>query len=531
MLFGLGRGLRQTFAKLPSLRLGPLPDAPAPAVRDPWTGDGAAGARILAGELVYAGAAMQLRPGEPACWNDEGASQMLRAYAHGFSWLRDLRALGSDAARANARALVADWIATSHSSAVATRPDVAGARITAWLAHWDFFADSAADGFRRKLIAQLHSEARALSARLPAEEIDARALVGLKGLIAAGVALHGQAGYLVRALRFLPQAIGGQMRADGSHVERSPVAHMAALQELIEIRTLLQAAQATPPAALAAAIERMGPALRMFRHGDGGLALFNGSFETPTGLIEQTLTAAGRAGRTPSALPEGGFHRLQSGRSVLIMDVGVPPAPGLDRFAHAGTLSFEFSVGRDRLIVNCGAVPAVGSEWRDALRATAAHSTLVIADTSSSEIKRSGLGRRPDKVEAQRQEANGAHWLEASHDGWERPFGAIHRRRLYMAESGEDLRGEDSIEATSGQPFAIRFHLHPSVIASIQQDHATVLLRTSAGGWRLRADGPALTLEDSVYFGNGEARRTQQVVMTCRGDEPQVVKWAITKAG
>ena len=69
---------------------------------------------------------------------------------------------------------------------------------------------------------------------------------------------------------------------------------------------------------------------------------------------------------------------------MLIVDCGAPPPPGVDRYAHAGTLSMELSVGRDRMIVNCGALPAGRPEWRDATRATAAHSTLVIADTNSS---------------------------------------------------------------------------------------------------------------------------------------------------
>jgi uncharacterized heparinase superfamily protein len=166
------------------------------------------------------------------------------------------------------------------------------------------------------------------------------------------------------------------------------------------------------------------------------------------------------------------------------------------------------------------------------VRATAAHSTLVIADISSSELKPNGLGRRPDVVELQRQEANGAHWLEASHDGWKKPFGAIHRRRLYMAESGEDIRGEDAVEAAQPQPFSVRFHLHPNVSASLQQDGEAVLLRLpTAGGWRLRADGARISLEESVYLGGPEPRRTEQVVLTGHTDGPQHVKWAITKVG
>jgi uncharacterized heparinase superfamily protein len=523
------RDARRAIARLPNLRMGRVPDAPALPVRDPWPGDPGRGARLLRGELELAGGVRPLRPGG---WGGASGSLLLDAAAHGFTWLRDLRALGTDAARLRARALVADWVNAPPSEPIAHRPDVVGARIAAWLGHYDFFAATADDAFRQRLMARLVSDARGLSAALPAEELDARALTALKGLIAAAVALPEHAGFLTRALRFLPQEIVRQVLPDGCHAERSPAAQLAALQDLTEIRALLQASQTQPPTALTGAIERMAPALRVMRHGDGGLALFNGSREEPTGLIDMALTQAGRTSRGPSALPDGGFQRLQAGRSVLIVDCGAPPPPGVDRYAHAGTLSMELSIGRDRMIVNCGAIPAGGPEWRDATRATAAHSTLVIADVNSSELKPDGLGRRPVLVEAQRQEANGAHWLEASHDGWKKLFGAVHRRRLYVAESGEDIRGEDVVEAPTPQPFTLRFHLHPEVNANLQQDGEAVLLRLrSGGGWRLRADGARMTLEESVYLGGQEPRRTEQVVLTGFADGPQQVKWAISKVG
>ena len=493
------RDARRAMARLPSLRMARIPDAPALPVRDPWPGDAVRGARLLKGELELGGAVRALRPG---AWTEGATTSLLRAAAHSFTWLRDLRALGTDAARLRARSLVTDWMSAGAGDPVAQRPDVAGARIAAWLGHYDFFFAAADDTFRQRLMSRLVGDARSLSAALPAEELDARALTALKGLIAAAVALPEHAGFLARALRFLPQEIARQILPDGCHAERSPAAQLAALQDLTEIRALLQAAQAQAPSALASAIERMAPALRLLRHGDGGLALFNGSKEESSALVEMVLTQAGRSGRGPSSLVDGGFHRLAAGRTALIVDCGAPPPAGIDRYAHAGTLAMEMSVGRDRVIVNCGAFPAGPAEWRDAARATAAHSTLVIADVNSSELKPDELGRRPCTVEVQRQEANGAHWLEASHDGWKKPFGAVHRRRLYMAESGEDIRGEDLVEAPTPQPFTLRFHLHPSVHVNLQQDGEAVLLRLpSAGGWRLRADGARMTLEESVYLG------------------------------
>ena len=132
----------------------------------------------------------------------------------------------------------------------------------------------------------------------------------------------------------------------------------------------------------------------------------------------------------------------------------------------------------------------------------------------------------------QRQEANGAHWLEASHDGWKKLFGAVHRRRLYMAESGEDMRGEDAVEAPTPQPFTLRFHLHPGRERQPAAGRrggaaAAALRRRLAAARRRRAHDPG----GKHLPGGPEPRRSEQVVLTGYADGPQQVKWAITKVG
>ena len=523
------RDARRAMSRMPALHMGRVPDAPALPVRDPWPGNPARGARLLKDEMELAGAVRTLAPGG---WADTTGYELLRAHAHGFTWLRDLRALGTDAARARARLLVGDWIGTPGLERLAHRPDVAGARIAAWLGHYDFFAASADDSFRGKLMGRLVADARMLAASLPADELDARALTALKGLVAAAVALPDHTALMSRALRCLPLEIARQVLPDGCHAERSPAAQMSALQDLTEMRALMQASQTQPPAALASAIERMAPALRALRHGDGGLVLFNGAKEEQGLLVDLVLTQAGRGGRAPAGLTDGGFHRLQAGRSVVVVDCGAPPPPGLDRTAHAGTLSMELSVGKERMVVNCGGAPLGSAAWRDAARASAAHSTLVVADTNSSELKAVGLGRHPTQVDVSRQEANGAHWLDASHDGYKAAFGVVHRRRLYVAESGEDVRGEDTVEGPNPQAYAIRFHLHPTVAAVAQGDGESVMLRLPSGtAWRFRGEGAKVSLEESVYLGSAAPQPSQQVVLTGQADGAQHAKWAITKVG
>src|SRR3546814_16400070 len=111
------------------------------------------------------------------------------------------------------------------------------------------------------------------------------------------------------------------------------------------------------------------------------------------------------------------------------------------------------SVGKERLIVNGGVSRQGGTAWRQAQRATAAHATATVADTSSAEtIPEGGLGRRPHDVTVMRQEEGGNIWVEASQDGWRDTLGVIHRRRLWLSAAGDDFRGADTLTGGTGQP-------------------------------------------------------------------------------
>lgn len=547
MIGGVLRGARRIIANLKPIK---VPDGPARSFRDLWPGDAARGARLLRGEFEAYGTSRPLRPQDSddahghADWSParSGGSNTWFAAAHAFAWLRDLRALGTDAARLRGRALAADWLAYGAQDPLADAPEVAGARISAWLGHWDFLAATAEDPLRRALMQRLAQDTRSVVAGLPAEAQHRGALVALKGGMAGALALEEET-WLARCVRFLPQELERQFRPDGGHVERSPGVQLAALQDLIEIRNLLHGAGVEAPPQLAATLDRAAPALRMLRHADGGLALFNGTRDEQAPFIDLVLTQGQSRGRAPAQLPETGFHRLAASRTLVLMDCGAPAAArrdaapgglprGADRNAHAGTLAFEMSVGRERLIVNCGAVPAADGEWRDALRATAAHSTLVLADTNSSELRPEGLGRRVETVTTDRFEEDGKLWLDATHDGWLRQFGLRHRRRLFMSDSGDSLIGEDLLEGGKDMAvpgFTVRFHLHPAVSVSLQQDEQGALLRLPSGaGWRLRAGKDIrVAIEESVYLG-GELRRSQQVALHSAADA-SALQWALTR--
>ena len=509
--------------------LGRVPSAFALRLDEPWPGQPAHGAALLAGEFRFAGETVSATTPP---WAAATRPPWL-ARLHGFAWLADLVATGRAAAMEAARHWTADWLDRCDAwDSVAWRADVTGNRLFAWIEHADALAGRREDAaLRARLLASIARQARHL-ARVATREIPGvRRLAALRGLVAALAALDGER-RLERVLTRLEREIAAQILPDGGHVERSPAAQLAALRYLIDARAALRARQTEVPAALQSAIDRAAPMLRFFRHGDGTLGLFNGANEGEGGFVDLVLARAEAKGRPPVSAPYAGFQRLQAGRTLVIADTGVPPVPGLDGDAHAGTLSFEMSHGRERLIVNCGGYHGGNAQWRGVARATAAHSTLVVADTNSSEIRSDGgLGRRPTHVPCERAEDGGSQWLAASHDGYHSAFGLTHARQLFLAGDGDDLRGEDRLTGRAGQSFAIRFHLHPQVQASLTQDGATALLRLPSGaGWRLRAQGAVMSLAESVYLGGGDLRKSQQVLLDGHvGSAGATVKWALRR--
>jgi uncharacterized heparinase superfamily protein len=507
-----------------------------------WPGDATRGAALLAGTYRFAGETVRSAtpPWEAGTAAEHNAiaatSPAWRAELHGFAWLADLAALEDRAAWAAARALVKSWLDQGETwDALSWRADVIGERLTHWLVYFDLLAgDGAQAALRAALLRSIARQVRHLQGRTLRHVRGAARLAALKGLILAQLALDAGERPIERALRRLEREVAAQLLADGGHVERSPAVHVQVLRDLVTIRAALRSAEIEVPGALQQAIDRAAPMLRFFRHGDGGLALFNDTLEGEAARHELVLARSEAKGRAPQSAPHLGFQRLQAGRALVLVDVGSPPPPGLERHTHAGTLSFEMSYGRERLVVNCGAYLGTNPGWRAVARATAAHSTLVVADTNSAELRPDGsLGRRAIAVTCERDEEGGRQWISASHDGYRFPFELTHQRVLFLSADGEDLRGEDRLMGRAGQGFAIRFHLHPDVQASLTQDAAAVLLRLPSGaGWRLRTQGAVLNLAESVYLGTGTARKTQQVVLDGHvGSTGARVQWALRREG
>jgi uncharacterized heparinase superfamily protein len=513
---------------------------------DPWPGDPALGQRLVVGEFAAFGVVGAVTPAsnDPP-WQRQGANPLWLEALNGFAWLRDLRDCGDPASASVAVHLVDDWSEREWRWSPNTwKREVLAQRIVAWIRHFDWLAAAADPSFASRFVFAIARQRVHLRRAARAGLVGQEAVAVLKALIFADLAFIRDGKRfeksLAQSLARLAKFVKRYVAHDGVVAERAPHVQMAVLRHLLDVRAALASADRRPPAEIVAAIDRLAPMLRFFRHGDGGLALFNGSWEGDRTLIDLVLARSGSNEGAPAMALQSGFQRMVAGTSLVIADAGSPPGRGMDGSAHAGTLSFEMSAAHERLIVNCGIYPGAPREWRQFMRYTAAHSTAVVDDTNSTEITDHGaLEYRAGNVLVDRAEDQGAQWLDMSHDGYRSLFGAIHRRRLWLSPDGGDLRGEDLFTGPEGRPvtvpdrrFIIRFHLHPSVKATLAQSGQAVLMRLPSGrGWRLRALGAGIGLAESIYLGEeGRQRRTEQIVLVGQIPiEGAAVKWALTR--
>ncbi len=467
---------------------------------------------------------------------------------HGFAWLNALQKSARGLHQVHARALIGEWAHRARQfSPLVWRSDVAARRLISWTQHAEFLINGAPGEFEAVFLNTVTRHVRHLNRVLAREPMVGRRLQIAIALVYASLGFSGLENSRQNAYGRLAAELTAQILPDGGHVSRNPSILLDLLLDLLPLRAALEAAHLEVPEELNLAIERMAPMLRFFCHDDGGLAVFNGVAETRTGAARAAIDADTTFGRPVTHAVHSGFCRLQQGACRVLMDIGRPPAPGLNPGAASDPLAMEFSDGGHRIVVNCGTPPVPGSAWDAVARKTAAHSTvcldnrsagLILADRLTQSVFGTPVVIGPSDIWADVQHDKQGSIVEAGHDGYHADYGIMHQRRLFLSPCGSDLRGEDSFLADLENPgnlrtvpFAVRFHLHPSVKATLSMDAASVMLMLpNKSGWRFSARGGRLRLEDSVYLpGAGITRKTKQIVVEGLTGRPDRVQWAFKK--
>ena len=494
---------------------------------DPVPGDTRAGTAIRAGHFLHRGLKLPLGELDFAALT---VAPTFADYLHSFAWLRDLAATGTRADGAPiAEAVVRHWLGT-HGETVsepAWKADNTAWRILFWAAHAPLILSSSDLVYRSAVLNHLARAARHLDRVADKTRPGTGQMVAWVGIVAASLLMPGGEPRQIFGEAGLRKVLETSFYADGGNISRSPQAQLDAVMALSMLAKVYDMRRMEVPPFVQEVLARAVPALLGLLHSDGGMGSWQGSGATSAVNVQAIVSASGVRTRPLKQARDWGYQRLVANKVVLLADAAPPPIARVTEAGCASTLAFELSDGDERIVVNCGGAALTGAtipaDLARGLRTTAAHSTLILADTNSTAILANGtLGKGVTEVELDRRETPQGSRVEMSHDGYARRHGLIHRRLLILSPNGRELRGEDMLlpaprtRRKGDKGFALRFHLGRNISASLTADKLGALLRINGGPlWQFRTSEGALDVEQSLWVdGEGRPHPTEQLVVT-----------------
>ena len=528
-------------------------------------------AQLYAGTFAFDGEVHALGAGDifaSETWPAKATTHW-QARLNGFGWLRHLDAAATPLSRIHGSAAMLDWIEQweERFQPLVWRGDVAARRAMSFLRFGVSLMEE--DANRWRLMKSLARHLRYLQHNAGLTRDGEPRLVARLSLVMLCLCLEGRERGLDRALKALERELDRQIAPDGGHISRDPAALMRLLSDLLPLRDAMRECGLGVPAKIVSHCERMGEALSLFIHRNKQLAQFNGTGAVEPAWLDAVVSAAEIAtSRAPRYLPQSGYDRLTAGRTTLIMDTARATSPVSAPDLAAGTLAFEMSSGGSLFIANCGKPDAPFAAYRTHARTSAAHSTAILADTSSSTSTDTGLFAGalaailpgsvltpPANVTRERKDGeDGTRTVEASHDGYLGAFGIIHRRQITLHADGSGIDGSDRFEgrvrsaSDSRQtskpglhgkpvPMSIRFHIPPGISATFLSSGHSVLLAASGGdAWTFTCVDLPVSLEESIRFAGrspGEApRKCMQIALHGDlepGTDPHEIRWVLRR--
>ena len=329
----------------------------------------------------------------------------------------------------------------------------------------------------KELADSLYLQSWYLRRRLEFHLLGNHLFANAKALIFVGLFFEGVEGgkWLNKGLQILAKEVPEQVLIDGGHFERSPMYHAIVLEDLLDLINISQVYDGVVLAEIQAKwrykTSKMLFALSKQSHPDGEIAFFNDAATGIAAKPDEIQNYARRLGIKPDErndtpvgrLPETGYYSVSRNDWHLIIDAAQIGPDYLPGHAHADTLSFELSKGRQRVLVNSGTSCYGVSQERLRQRKTPAHNTLSVDGQDSSEVwSRFRVARRAKIVTRNIEILHDKDVILAAHDGFKRlKSGGVHQRTWSLSDDG--LVISDNIGGSGTHLVRVFFHLHPSI--------------------------------------------------------------------
>jgi uncharacterized heparinase superfamily protein len=415
-------------------------------------------------------------------------------------------------------------------------------RIISWILNVDIILNTGSFDFKRNFLNSIISQTNHLKKNIKFEKDHSKRLEILTALTLSGLVFKEYIDNFNIGIKELEKLVKNYFDDDGFPFTRNPGDLIFFSKYLLLCKECIKDAQQYIPDFLNTIIDKNLSCIKNISTPEKSLPLFNGGTEENLEEFNKFIDDLEyKSKKTKNTI--GGIHALNIKSNAVFFDVGEPPKKNFSRSYQSGPLSFEYYIDGKKIITNCGFGSKISSKAELLSRFTSAQSTVTLNDTSVTKFERNKIINKVFGNSIKNSfNVNNIDFIEnenyakltASHNGYEKKFGCIHKREISLNKKTKNLAGSDElIKKKDGKPinYSIRFHLYPGLTAVKTMSGHGVLIQLSKNKSLLFIiKGEAIKLEKGIFLGRNKI--LENTCVTVSGNlvnKDKTIHWEIRK--
>ena len=414
------------------------------------------------------------------------------------------------------------------------------ARIISWILNIDIILNNSTFDFRKNFLDCVINQTNHLKKNIRFEKNLSKKIEILTAIILTGLVFKEYEENFDIGIKELEALVKVFFDNNGFPLSRNPEDLVFFSKYLIFCKEIIKDSQRYIPEFLEDIIEKNLNCIHFIKTPNNQLPLFNGATSLNLNQIGKYLENFKPKIKNNNL---GGLLRIKYKNHFLLVDVDRPPQKKFSKSYQSGPLSFEYFLDGIKIITNSGFGYNISKKAEFLSRLTACQSTLTINETSITKFEKNEIISKIfgnsiqdsfKSFDVLSKNENHLVGFSASNNGYEKKFGCIHKREIYLDKENNFLKGTDHIfKAKDGYPirYAFRFHVNPelSVVKTMSGNSALIQI-TKNKSLIFTIHDENLEIEKSIFF--GEKKIIDSACITISGNlvnKNKIFNWEIKK--
>ena len=415
------------------------------------------------------------------------------------------------------------------------------ARIISWILNIDIILNNSTFDFRKSFLNCIISQTNHLKKNIRFEKNLNKKIEILTAIILTGLVFKEYEENFDIGIKELESLIKVFFDNKGFPLSRNPNDLLFFSKYLIFCREIIKDSQRYLPEFLEDIVEKNLNCIHFIKTPNDQLPLFNGATSLS---LEQIKKYLDNFKPTIKDNNFGGLFKIKHKNHFLLFDIDKPPQKKFSKSYQSGPLSFEYFLDGIKIITNSGFGCHISKKTELLSRVTACQSTLSINDTSITKFEKNEIISKifGNSIEDSFKtfdisSINENHLIgcSASNNGYEKSFGCIHKREIYLDKDNNYIKGIDHIfKAKDGYPirYAFRFHINPDLnVVKTMSGNSALIQISKNKSLIFTINDENLEIEKSIFLGGKKI--IDSACITISGNlvnKNKIFNWEIRKS-